>query len=663
MGSSNYVGGYRYDLEDRDWLIQNAMSNASAMKALAAAELPPEVDPTTWFEIRNQGQEGSCFPAGAKVTMADGSLKNIEDVKVGDQVVSGTRCPRRVTHVMKRDYSGEMVQVFVKGWGKITMTGDRTVLVVRGEEEQWIQAADLRETDCLIVSLGPLTKIRDGLHISDHVSNIDCYHPDGSISVGSSTPIPNQLELDSLTLQVFGLYAAEGSVEYVHGAPRRVSWSLNDTTKKPQAAKVKRWIERLGLHAQVQDDPSQHKITVRVNSPILAELFANEIGRYANLKCVPYFVCEGSDEQKYEFLRGYFSGYGSRTKLENGRVAASGNVVTANQISVCTASRVLAQQVATLLTSLRLKPGRSLTKKRSHQNHNSYQTYLFGQEALDFSKVECTDRKTRASSAKWSAFGQVRKIREIVRKIVDSLPVFDFTVDIDHSFVAQGLIVHNCQGHAISAAGEDCYRIASHGNLTRFSSDAAYYLTQKIDGLLGGDNGSTIAGGMKMAMDIGFIPEQSMPYTDRYNPQDLPKNYAELGAPFRVKGHIVLEGPDFFAQAVQWIGSGAGACTIGIPWGVNLDEKGFVHWTGGGGGGHANAILGYGGPKDSDGLPQFLWDANSWSKSWGPLKGFCKWTRDMFNKAMAHRYSVGIGISDMSQVKPRRRSWKENFPA
>ena len=32
------------------------------------------------------GYGGSCFIAGTKVTMADGTLKNIEDVKVGDKV-------------------------------------------------------------------------------------------------------------------------------------------------------------------------------------------------------------------------------------------------------------------------------------------------------------------------------------------------------------------------------------------------------------------------------------------------------------------------------------------------------------------------------------------------------------------------------------------------
>jgi len=39
-------------------------------------------------DIMIEGVAGCCFPAGTKITMADGSYKNIEDVKIGDRVLS-----------------------------------------------------------------------------------------------------------------------------------------------------------------------------------------------------------------------------------------------------------------------------------------------------------------------------------------------------------------------------------------------------------------------------------------------------------------------------------------------------------------------------------------------------------------------------------------------
>jgi hypothetical protein len=41
-----------------------------------------------FVEVTGEGKDQCCFPAGTKITMADGSIKNIEDVKAGDWVLS-----------------------------------------------------------------------------------------------------------------------------------------------------------------------------------------------------------------------------------------------------------------------------------------------------------------------------------------------------------------------------------------------------------------------------------------------------------------------------------------------------------------------------------------------------------------------------------------------
>jgi len=40
------------------------------------------------WDFTTEEEEQSCFPAGTKITMADGSYKNIEDINVGDKVLS-----------------------------------------------------------------------------------------------------------------------------------------------------------------------------------------------------------------------------------------------------------------------------------------------------------------------------------------------------------------------------------------------------------------------------------------------------------------------------------------------------------------------------------------------------------------------------------------------
>lgn len=56
----------------------------------------------------------SCFPAGTKITMADYSTKNIEDVKVGDQVISQSEVGAKSVSTVKaldRPIRDQMCQI------------------------------------------------------------------------------------------------------------------------------------------------------------------------------------------------------------------------------------------------------------------------------------------------------------------------------------------------------------------------------------------------------------------------------------------------------------------------------------------------------------------------------------------------------------------------
>ena len=44
-------------------------------------------------------------------------------------------------------------------------------------------------------------------------------------------------------------------------------------------------------------------------------------------------------------------------------------------------------------------------------------------------------------------FGYARAIRKIEKTKVEALPVYDFEVEEDHSFLAGGIVVHNCVGN------------------------------------------------------------------------------------------------------------------------------------------------------------------------------------------------------------------------
>lgn len=210
----------------------------------------------------------------------------------------------------------------------------------------------------------------------------------------------------------------------------------------------------------------------------------------------------------------------------------------------------------------------------------------------------------------------------------------------------------SCNGHASVAA---CEQVAkASGQPQRFSPDAMYYLAQQEDGIRG-DSGSTISGALKVCLEVGPILEANMPYTPRYNPTDVPLNYRELAAPYKLGSGATLK---TYRDVVEWLGRGFGGTWWGVRWGINPSGSGEVRQWSFGGGGHAVALMGYGGTVDSDGLPAYLWLANSWGRTWG-ASGWAKLYRKAFEQAAADRWTVIAGVSDMPNLVPRVVDWSK----
>ncbi|MCX5263199.1 polymorphic toxin-type HINT domain-containing protein [Streptomyces sp. NBC_00199] len=106
-----------------------------------------------------------CFLAGTDVQMADGTTKNIEDVKVGDEVLAtdpetGESGSRRVTDLIITEHDKHFNELSIatdEGTEKLTATYEHPFW--SPSEHAWIQAADLKPGMTLLTSTG------DSVHI------------------------------------------------------------------------------------------------------------------------------------------------------------------------------------------------------------------------------------------------------------------------------------------------------------------------------------------------------------------------------------------------------------------------------------------------------------------------------------------------------------------
>ncbi|MEU0150263.1 polymorphic toxin-type HINT domain-containing protein [Streptomyces sp. NPDC006288] len=115
-----------------------------------------------------------CFLAGTDVLMADGSTKNIEDVKPGDEVLStnpltGETGPRQVTNLIITEDDKHFNELSIAtGTEKEKLTATHEHPFWSPSEHQWIEARDLKAGMTLLTDDGTSVTVRANRSFSDH---------------------------------------------------------------------------------------------------------------------------------------------------------------------------------------------------------------------------------------------------------------------------------------------------------------------------------------------------------------------------------------------------------------------------------------------------------------------------------------------------------------
>lgn len=226
-------------------------------------------------------------------------------------------------------------------------------------------------------------------------------------------------------------------------------------------------------------------------------------------------------------------------------------------------------------------------------------------------------------------------------------------IDVEwHKTENQGRI-GSCQGNGLTSVLErlQFVRYNDKSKVVQLSRIFAYLATQKIDGLLGRDSGSTISGGIKLATTVGCCPEaltgypQAYPHSQQIKSILSAANYA-AGEPF--KAEKTWRAPEDAEEVMSFI-AGGGAVSIGIAWYSGLIPRDRIvrrFSPPGRSGGHAMAILGY----KSNGN---LIGVNSHAD--GPYEIEPSAWRSMIR----HRYTAAIGLS--CDIKPRHVDWEKEL--
>jgi intein/homing endonuclease len=273
-----------------------------------------------------------CFPAGAPVMLKNGTVRPIEHLMVGDEVVNGLGEHTQVINTFKHDINDQIVRLKVRGvQSTIDSTLNHPFLVYRKEK-----------IDCKYPKHG-MGACKSGskfLCKQKKCEGLDFGEPEfifaKDLKEGDYICSPSMQSSKSVftksQLRLLGYYAAEGSLSRTkNGALDRVSFVLNVNEWDMIAQEI------MGLFNSEYSHEAKRYLRKDDNAcEILcykkdfAELCYEHVGSGSRQKILSQEIVDSPREDILEFLGAYWNSDGSLTK--NGLVATITSKDLAHQV-------------------------------------------------------------------------------------------------------------------------------------------------------------------------------------------------------------------------------------------------------------------------------------------------------------------------------------------
>jgi hypothetical protein len=376
-----------------------------------------------WWRDRSPLSIDQCV-AGGQLVLARTGWVPIEDIKVGDQVLTHQSRWRRVTKTWSRG-TQDVVRVKGQGHPGLIMTNDHPI---------WARPSR-RGT---VASVGHKGKV---LGAPTWMTPAEWEWNDGSgimtanwmvtPTVLSGAPLPPPIErtawcdidfTDPAFLWLFGHFIAQGSTympsESSNHLTYRTTWSCNP--ERAELAQI--MFRKLGIepYEELRDSVTCLHVTLKPLTLWIRE----QAGHLAHNKQLPHWVMELDEQQRRAVFEGMCAGDGY--ERPSGR-----NEYSTVSWRLALSFKMLA---ASLGYGVSLNPAaRAGTCVIEGRTVNRRDSWSIGVEHLD------GQRKARCvieGDHMWAPLGQIAP--------AGAAEVYDLEVEEDHSFVVEGVVVHNC---------------------------------------------------------------------------------------------------------------------------------------------------------------------------------------------------------------------------
>lgn len=434
---------------------------------------------------KQRGDLVSCFPAGTQITVENGVTKNIEDLKIGDRVLTHTGSLKRITKTIINPNSEVMVTLKPANSPAVTMTGNHPVLIytegeddretiitseIPGDGYKWVAARDVRVNEDYVLLVGQdRTRHADPVYMETYIDKLpkrnssthgssftkenyvvhegmvkyklrDKKHArkNGNEFSLRTSPVKNEIALDYDFGKFLGYYLAEGYASSRHNDNTFNSIIFTFGAKEDNFIQdVVEITQRIfGVTPKVNKNLNDNSARISVNSVLIAEMINDLVGTGYNKKVLNDTLFNACDE----FVRGLFVG------------AFRGDGCTyESRMIMDLVNPVLIRQLRTLAINIGLVPGiRDYTNQAGNHTtslflnavnpSNHDMIYEIGKNLHRFIEPKAPIRDFTFSISENEVLSLV--VGKDESEPIDT--VYNLEVEDDHTYLAEGVVVHNC---------------------------------------------------------------------------------------------------------------------------------------------------------------------------------------------------------------------------
>lgn len=401
-----------------------------------------------------------CVPPWTKIETPHG-IKNIQDIRIGEEVISHTGKSKKVLKTFKKQHKGNVVKIKIGTDSREhTFTEDHPILIIKNvgrhskgrkvserhfiKDAIFVSAKNVGTGDYVLIPKNISNNQYSNIKISDflyqfilsddHTLIKPCGRPNAKY-------INNNINIDNDLSRLFGYYCAEGHIDR-HGV--HFTFGCNDREKQ-FVNDVENLLKNIfGINCTITKD--ENRLRIKVGCVILGAFFEKFAGNGAFNKYIPYFIFDNSDTNIIKsFIKGLVRGDG----CYNGP-----------DITYSSVSEQLAVQLRNLLFRLNIKnsiyknPPRTYTRKSDGQTRNNSEIFMVSISSNYAQQLHSVVQKEAVlpeESLKFDSDGLgwfednyfIARVKTIHKKCHYEGQVYNLEVEDDNSYVT-GFIVHNC---------------------------------------------------------------------------------------------------------------------------------------------------------------------------------------------------------------------------